>query len=346
MKMIYKIKYIVILIGLIAILLSGCCEDYVSSEMKFSTEDLPNGDALQITSSSPGVPIAGNEDRIVYIDLEGNIVCYDCATDTERILVRATSSDDYYSAGTYSSIVLDGNKVYYRFFGLGQWDTIYCVDVDSCQKQKIGRTYMDSFFYVQDGNVYSTEYIDDQLSSVNNPFDEYYFNDHDRFITFDSKVYQQMRSKSHSDIVIFSLESKEMDIIPFSDNAKLFYSNQNNIYYATDTEFGEIIEGAAQKIIDLKDFDISYGYTNIQMIGGYIVIGNDCGNYIYNKNTNSLEAFFYGGMGPYNVNGELIYRFDSASYSYHEFFTDIGQGYYSLNIEKAIEEKIGSSLLP
>lgn len=343
MKQRYLNMVLILSMGLFAFLLGGCSEKYELSEMKFDTSFLSDTGTLHVTSSSPEVPIAGNQDRIIYIDLEGNIVCYDCATDTEKILVRATSSDDYYSAGSYSSIVLDGNKVYYRVFGLNQWDMIYCVDVDSSRRQKIGRIYMDSPFYVQDGEVYGTENLQEQLNTKDHiEFEDdssiYNFKMNHEFIVFDGKVYQQVVSRDNRDVIVFDLNTGGMDKITSLDNARLFYSNQNNIYYSTDTEFGEIIGGAMQKIIDLKDFDVSHGYINVQIFGEYIVIDNDSGTHIYNKNTNSLEAHFsYGEHGPYYVNGELIYRFDSASYSFLEFFEEIGQGYYSLNIEKAIE---------
>ena len=195
---------------------------------------------------------------------------------------------------------------------------------------------MDSPFYIQDGNVYGSEDLDEQLSSVNDLLDEYYFNDHDKFIIYDNKVYQQMRSIDNKDIVIYYTDSEETDIIPCSDNAELFYSNQNRIYYLTNLEFGEIIDGAMHKILDVE-YNVAYGYTNVQIIGEYVIIGNGRDNYIYNKDTNSLEAGFSYGIGPYLVNEELIYRFDSDLPPLPKCFEKIGQGYYSLNIEKAIE---------
>lgn len=329
---------ILILIGLLTILISGCCEEYVSSEMEFSASCISEAEGLHITSSSPIVPIAGNKERIVYIDLKGNIVCYDCATSMEKTLVKATSKGGSYTAGTYYSIILDGNKVYYRVLGQGQWDTIYCVEIDSCRKQKIGKIYMDSPFYIQDGIVYGTGDLRKQLNTsnehTNDPLVDYYFKENEEFIVSDRKVYQ-----AYSGILnIFDLDSEWRAKIPYTYRTKLFFSNQNDIYYAIDTEFGEIKDGAFQKVIDLKDFDVTYGYTHIQIVGKYIIIGNDVGNYIYNKDTNSLEAWLYGGNGPFYVNGELIYKFETEEQPFEDCFKEIGQGYYSLDIEKAIED--------
>ena len=331
-------SHIFLLTVIVIVSFCGCCANtnYETSEMKFSTDSSSDPDALYITSCSPRVPIAGDEDKIVYIDQDGNIICYDCAAKMEKMLVKATPSDK--KAGTYSSIVLDGNKVYYRVFGLDQWDMLYCVDIDSCCIQTIGKIYMDSSFYVQDGKIYNSENLNDLLKTTDDSSVEYSFNVHDTIIVCDGKVYLQASSQASKDIIVFDLESGVRNRIPFSDRVRLFCSDQNHVYYESDTEFGEIKDGVMQKIIDLQEFDVyANGSVNVQMIGKYIVIGNDWTIYIYNKDTNSLETIFSdSAKGPFLINGELVFRSDEEL-SY--YYTRIGQGYYSLDIENAIEEK-------